>query len=134
MTDAEFWLTLDRLAATSNLVIDRPWGSRHPRHPSFRYPMDYGYLEGTLSPDGDGIDVWIGSLGPTSFAARTVTGVIVTVDLHKRDAEFKLLLNCTNEEAQAALATHNRGLQTGILIERSNTEQGYDHVGQRRSV
>ena len=49
------------------------------------------------------MDVWIGTLGPIPSATPTVTGIIVTVDLDKRDAELKLLLNCTPEEAQTAL-------------------------------
>jgi len=118
MADNEFWLALDQLVATSNLIVDRPKGSPHPRHPSFRYPMDYGYLQGTCSPDRDGIDVWIGSLTRLSPAAHTVTGIITTVDLDKRDAEFKLLLGCTAGEARIALAIHNRGSQAGILVER----------------
>lgn len=121
MADNEFWLTLDRLVAGSNLIIDRPKGSPHPRHPPCRYPMDYGYLRETSSPDGDGIDVWIGSLGSQSSATRPVTGIIITVDLGKRDAELKLLLGCSTGEAKTALAVHNRGLQAGILIERTDT-------------
>ena len=127
MSESAFWLALDRLVATSNLIIDRPKGSSHPRHPSFRYPMDYGYLQGTESPDGDGIDVWIGSLRFASPAAQIVTGIIATVDSDKRDAEFKLLLNCTSAEAQIALAAHNRGLQTGILVKRSDTGEKNAH-------
>ena len=127
MADSKFWLALDRLVATSNLVIDRPKGTPHPQHPAFRYPMDYGYLQGTRSPDGDGIDVWMGSLKSLSPAAHTVTGIIATVDLDKRDSELKLLLNCTAEEAQMALTAHNRGMQTGILVERGNTREGSNH-------
>lgn len=113
MADSEFWGKLDRLVATSSLVIDRPKGSPHPRYPSLRYPLDYGYLQGTCSPDGDGIDLWIGS-----GADISVTGIIATLDLDKRDAELKLLLGCTTQEAQIALAVHNQGSQAGILIER----------------
>jgi inorganic pyrophosphatase len=113
MTDSGFWGKLDRLVATSSLVIDRPKGSPHPRYPSFRYPLDYGYLQGTCSPDGDGIDVWIGGRADIS-----VTGIIATLDLDKRDAELKLLLGCTKEEAQMVLAIHNQGSQAGVLIER----------------
>jgi len=80
--------------------------------------LDYGYLPGTCSPDGQGLDVWIGSLIP----AR-VTGIIVTVDLHKPDAEFKLLLGCTAEEAKIALGVHNRGSQAGILVERDESSE-----------
>ena len=127
MADSEFWLALEHLVATSNLIIDRPKGSPHPRHVSFRYPMDYGYLQGTKSADGDGIDVWIGSLKCQSPAAQTVSGIIATADSEKRDAEFKLLLNCTPAEAQIALAAHNEGLQTGILVKRSDTGDSHTH-------
>ena len=59
--------------------------------------------------------------------AQTVTGIIATVDSDKRDTEFKLLLNCTPAEAQIALAAHNRGLQTGILVTRSDSGEDYAH-------
>jgi inorganic pyrophosphatase len=122
MASNEFWLALDRLVAMSNLIIDRPKGSPHPRHPGFCYPLDYGYLQGTRSPDGDGIDIWIGSLTP----AR-VTAIIVTADLEKRDAEFKVLLGCTVEETGVALAVHNWGAQAGILLERHDDGEQTDH-------
>lgn len=99
----DFWQALDTLIATSELVLDRPRGTAHPRYPKFRYPYDYGYLAGTRSGDGDGIDVWIGSL-----PERSVAGVIYTVDLLKRDAEMKLLLGCTQEDAEAIVALHAR--------------------------
>jgi inorganic pyrophosphatase len=116
IAEDNFWLAVDRLVDTSTLVVDRPKGSPHPRHASWRYPLDYGYLQGTRAPDGDGIDVWVGSL-----AEVRVTGVIVTVDLDKGDGEFKLLLGCTAKEAQTALDVHNQGSQAGILVTRPDT-------------
>lgn len=111
---SDFWNKLDQLAAVSDLKIDRPSGSPHPRYPSFVYPLDYGFLEDTRSGDGDGIDVWVGSL-----PGRTVTAIVCTVDLEKRDVEVKMLLGCTPEEVQEILATHNRGSQSAILVERN---------------
>lgn len=108
-----FWSLLDRLVAESVLVVDRPAGTTHPRFPDFVYPYDYGYLANTRSMDGDGIDVWIGSLPD-----RRVTGVIGTVDLDKRDAEIKILIGCTAHEMQTILTIHNDGLQGGVLIQR----------------
>lgn len=32
--------------------IDRPLGSRHPRHPDMIYPINYGYVEGVIAGDG----------------------------------------------------------------------------------
>jgi inorganic pyrophosphatase len=109
-----FWHTLDALVTECKLVIDRPRGTPHPRYPSFIYPLDYGYLEGTRSGDGGGIDIWIGSL-----AGKVVTAAILCVDLEKQDAEMKVLLGCTLHEVQQILAVHNSGGQAGILLERT---------------
>ena len=57
----DFWNALDELVNTSEIVIDRPKGSAHPRFPDFIYRVDYGYLKNTASMDGAGIDVWVGS-------------------------------------------------------------------------
>ena len=96
--DAQFWTVIDRLVAACEVVIDRPASSPHPRYPDMIYPLDYGYLEDTLAADGGGIDVWIGSSG-----LHQVTGVIVTVDLMKRDCENKILLGCTEAEANTII-------------------------------
>ena len=58
---ADFWQALERLLASSTLVIDRPKGSRHPRFPDLVYDVDYGYLAGTTAMDGGGVDVWRGT-------------------------------------------------------------------------
>jgi inorganic pyrophosphatase len=109
----DFWETLDRLVAECGVDIDRPRGSPHPRYPDLIYPLDYGYLPGTRAADGGGIDVWVGSLAP-----RAVTGVICTVDAHKRDAELKLLLGCTPGEARQLQAFHSDGTQAALLVVR----------------
>jgi inorganic pyrophosphatase len=59
------------------------------------------------------VTVWAGSL-----PAQTVTSVIRTVDLQKRDSEMKILLSCTPEEAQQILEIHNGGTQAAILVNR----------------
>ena len=38
--------------------IDRPQGSRHPEH-GFFYPVNYGYVPGTLAPDGEELDAYV---------------------------------------------------------------------------
>ena len=60
--DNEFWQAIDNIVASGKIVIDRPKGSTHPRFPDIKYNLDYGYIENTASMDGDGIDVWRGSL------------------------------------------------------------------------
>jgi len=113
-TNQKFWEAVDTLVNESKVLIDRPKGTRHPRFPSIVYPVDYGYLENTTSPDGNGIDAWRGT---ASF--EKVDAIICTVDLMKKDSEIKLLIGCTPEEKQTILDFHNENeYMKGILIER----------------
>ena len=92
-----FWHEMAHPAATKSIVVDRPKGSPHPRYPEVIYPLDYGYLEGTTSGDGDGTDVWLGSLNTMN---KMLTGILCTFDTLKRDMEIKLLIGCTEEDLQ----------------------------------
>jgi inorganic pyrophosphatase len=111
MTDESFWSRLASLVPAASVVVDRPRGSAHPEVPELIYPLDYGYAAGLRSGDGDGVDVWIGSL-----KRRVITGVLCTVDAGKRDVEVKVLLGCTRAEQRRILALHNRGSHRAILI------------------
>ena len=109
----DYWRSLDELVKTREIVIDRPIGTNHPRFPRVTYPLDYGYLKGTKSGDGDGIDVWRGSLD-----SNIVDATIVAVDLLKSDVEVKLLVGCTEAEIEIVLNFHNMFSQSGILVKR----------------
>jgi len=93
--DLDLWANLGRLVADHAVAIDRPAGSTHPEHDWILYPLDYGYLDGTVSADGDGLDVWLGSGDRSELSA-----VGVTFDPYKRDVEVKLLLGCTPDEVE----------------------------------
>lgn len=109
----DFWRALDTLVESSEVVIDRPKGSAHPRYPDFIYKVDYGYLKNTSSMDGDGIDVWVGT------GEKRVDAVMCIVDLMKRDSEIKILIGCTEQEKQLIYRTHNETPHMkGILIPR----------------
>ena len=109
----DFWEKLDTIIAASEIIIDRPKGSVHPRFPDMRYPFDYGYLKGTSSGDGNEIDVCLG----TSSDKRLVA-VICTVDTRKKDTEVKLLIGCTEEEIKIIDSFFNSILMAGLLIRR----------------
>ena len=93
----ELFSLLDSLVRTAEVVIDRPRGRAHPRIPEAVYPLDDGYLDGTRGGDGEGIDVYVGTAAGTG-----VTGILVTVDPVKRDAEIKVPLSCSADEVTAA--------------------------------
>lgn len=77
--NAEFWDALDNLVRQSEVVIDRPKGTVHPKYPDFLYEVDYGYLEDTTSMDGGGIDVWKGT-----DEEQKIDAIMCIVDLTKR--------------------------------------------------
>jgi len=66
-------LPSELLGKMVHAVIDRPLGSRHPRH-GFLYPTNYGHIPGTSAPDGEEIDVYVlGVFEPlTEFEGRCV--------------------------------------------------------------
>lgn len=122
----EFWEFLDRLVASSRVTLDRPKGSAHPRYPDLIYPLDYGYLEDTTTVDGGGVDVFVGS-----DPGRALRSLALTVDLHKRDAELKLLLGCSLAEEQTALDFLNGASMRACLVRRGGE---LDWLATRRSV
>ena len=109
----DFWNALDELVSNSEIVIDRPRGSAHPRFPNFIYKVDYGYLKDTTSMDGAGIDVWVGS------GNKKIDAIMCIVDLMKKDSEIKILIGCTEEEKMEVYRTHNETqYMKGIMIRR----------------
>lgn len=114
--DFAFWSMLDELVRDSEIVIDRPKGSRHPKYPEMVYEVDYGYLKNTSSMDGGGIDVWRGTAQP-----QKVDAVICIVDRAKRDSELKILIGCTEAEKDTIYRFHNRteGMK-GIFLTRKS--------------
>lgn len=41
------------------VTVDRPLGSYHPKHKDLYYPVNYGYIEGIITPDGEEQDAYI---------------------------------------------------------------------------
>jgi len=53
---------------------------------------------------------------------RALTAVLLTVDMHKRDTELKLMLGCTEEEIRVALDFLNRGIDQATEFARMRGE------------
>ncbi len=113
----KFWEYLDSLLRSSEIVIDRPKGSVHPRYPEWAYPLDYGYLKGITGGDRHELDVWIGS-----SPEKRLNAIVCTVDLLKKDAEFKLLVGCTVEEMAAIVEFHDHGQEMAALLIRKDEQ------------
>ena len=50
--------SMDYLDKIIKIKIDRPFGSKHPKH-GFIYPLNYGYVPNTISGDGEELDAYL---------------------------------------------------------------------------
>lgn len=70
------------------VIIDRPLGSKHPSH-DFFYHINYGYIPGTMSGDGEEIDAYIiGEFEPL----EKYVGIVVAIIKRENDSEDKLVI------------------------------------------
>ncbi len=74
------------IGRTVTVTIDRPLGSYHPKHKKMYYPINYGYVEGIMAPDGEEQDAYI--LG-VDEAMDKFTGKIIAIVHRKDDLEEK---------------------------------------------
>ncbi|WP_242870472.1 inorganic diphosphatase [Pseudobutyrivibrio xylanivorans] len=68
------------------VTVDRPLGSYHPEYKDMYYPINYGYVEGIMAPDGEEQDVYI--LG-VDKPVKSFTGKIIAIVHRKDDVEEK---------------------------------------------
>ena len=68
------------------VTVDRPLGSYHPEHKDIYYPINYGYIEEIIAPDGEEQDAYI--LG-VDEAVEKFTGKIIAVIHRLNDIEDK---------------------------------------------
>ncbi|MDR3317234.1 MAG: hypothetical protein LBS71_00295 [Puniceicoccales bacterium] len=113
MVHASLWEVLEKQIEINGIKIDRPKGRAHPRFPDLIYPIDYGYIPNTTSADGQGIDVFCGTLGK-----REIVGLICTFDRIKKDAEIKILYACAEEEIQTAMVMLTHAPMHALLVRR----------------
>lgn len=69
------------IGKTVKVIVDRPLGSYHPKYKSMYYPINYGYIEGIIAPDGEEQDAYI--LGVYN-AIKEFTGKIIAI-IHRYD-------------------------------------------------
>ena len=63
------------------VTVDRPMGSRHPKHRDICYRVNYGYIKGIMSPYGEEQDAYI--LG-VDYPVDEFTGRVIAV-IHRYD-------------------------------------------------
>lgn len=68
------------------VTVDRPLGTYHPKHKDMYYPINYGYIEGIIAPDGEEQDAYI--LG-VDEPVKEFTGKIIAIVHRFDDVEEK---------------------------------------------
>ena len=71
-----------------SIIIDRPLGSKHSRH-NFVYEVNYGYVPGTQSADGEELDAYY--LG-VSRPLHTAEGKCIAIIHRLNDDDDKLVV------------------------------------------
>jgi inorganic pyrophosphatase len=74
------------IGKTVTVTVDRSLGSFHPKHPDIYYPINYGYIEGIIAPDGEEQDAYI--LG-VDAPVKEFTGKVIAIIHRKDDVEEK---------------------------------------------
>lgn len=68
------------------VIIDRPLGTFHPEHKDLYYPINYGYIEGVMAPDGEEQDAYIIGIDKS---LREFEGIVIAIIHRNNDVEEK---------------------------------------------
>lgn len=93
------------LGKNIDIVIDRPLGSKHPKH-NFIYPINYGYVPNTISGDGEELDAYL--LGVFDPVTEYKQGKVIAYVHRTNDDDDKLIVvpvNCNYSNEQIAALT-----------------------------
>lgn len=108
------------IGKTVHVVIDRPLGSIHPQHHDIHYSVNYGYIPGTISGDGQPIDVYV--LG-VDAPLQEWQGVVIGVIQRANDNEDKLVaapagITFSVEQISVQVKFQERFFESTIITER----------------
>ena len=90
----------DYLGKTVDVIIDRPMGSKHPKH-GFIYPVNYGYIPNTISGDKEELDAYL--LGVFEPVTKYEEAIVIAYIHRTNDNDDKLIVvpkgcNYTNDQ------------------------------------
>lgn len=107
---------INYLNQSVNVKIDRPLGSKHPKH-GFIYPVNYGYVPDTISGDGEELDCYVlGIFEPLKKFTGKCIAIIHRID----DNDDKLIIvpnnkNFSNKEIEVLIEFQERFFKHKII-------------------
>lgn len=107
---------LEYLGKIVNVKMDRKLGSVHPKH-GFVYPVNYGYIPGTVSGDGEELDAYV--LGE-HIPLDEFTGRVIAIIHRTDDDDDKLVVmkdgrNYTDDQIRALTEFQEQYFKSEIL-------------------
>lgn len=104
------------LGKNVDVIIDRPLGSMHSKH-NFVYEVNYGYVPGTLAPDGEELDAYVlGITGPI----KKFSGKCIAIIHRTNDDDDKLVvapegISFTDEEIEKQVEFQEKWFKHKII-------------------
>lgn len=108
--------TKDFLGKEVTVKMDRPMGSKHPKH-GFIYPVNYGFIPNTISGDGEELDAYVlGEFQPLD----EFTGKVIAIVHRTNDDDDKLVVcaenrNFSDEQIEALTEFQERFFEHEII-------------------
>ncbi len=107
---------LEYLGKIVNVKMDRKLGSIHHKH-GFVYPVNYGYIPGTVSGDGEELDAYV--LGE-HMPLDEFTGRVIAIIHRTNDDDDKLVVmkdgrNYTDDQIRALTEFQEQYFKSEIL-------------------
>lgn len=96
------------------VTVDRPMGTCHPEYPDMRYPVNYGYIKGCMSSDGEEQDVYV--LGANK-SVEEFTGKIIAI-IHRND----------DVEERWVVAPENKMFSKEEIIRQTHFQEQYFNI------
>lgn len=105
----------DYLGKQVKVTMDRKLGTKHPKH-NFYYMVNYGYIKGTISGDGEELDAYVlGEFEPLD----EFEGRVIAIIRRLNDDDDKLVVtkdkNYTNEQIYALTEFQERFFKSIII-------------------
>mgnify|MGYP001097566334 FL=1 len=105
----------DYLGKKITIKIDRPLGTRHPKH-GFMYMINYGFIPNTVSGDGEELDAYLlGVFDPV----KEYHGSVIAIIHRTNDNDDKLVVvpdgvNYTDDQIMALTEFQERFFKSVI--------------------
>lgn len=108
--------TENYLGQLVNVKMDRPLGTKHPKH-GFIYLVNYGYIPGTVSGDGEELDAYVlGEFEPLD----EFEGKVIAIIRRTNDNDDKLVVakegkNYTDDQIRALVEFQEQFFESIII-------------------